>query len=347
MQRPRGIPIVSPVQVEHHRWVSPDAVSGRRGLVPLDADTRALLHALRERKPEREPWRFRLVFALALLLHGLFVVALWLEMRPHPMRDIVSVQQGSALQVRLIAAPPDAAPAPAAPLPPALPETPRTRTPPAPSREPPAAHAMTLNVPGPAPAPAASPNPQLFDRDGQPLLPVAAASMPNVPGYVQRQPQGDMQVMRHDHPVTYSATRFEQYFPPPDETAGGALVRHVMEKVAKPFAVRLPHGVHLKCTLLTGCSDPPAAPPKKDGDERLSMAPAAPLAKELAPADGPGVDECIAIYRDGKPLPHGCPVDTPSRAVDAECAERTGKSSAAHCRAAGMPVRPVSPVSGN
>ncbi|KRE90768.1 hypothetical protein ASG87_01135 [Frateuria sp. Soil773] len=333
------------MQVEHHRWDRSGAdAHAQRGLAPLDPATRALLHELRWRRPARDPWRMRWATVLVLLLHGLFVAVLWLAMRPSPPRE-AATRQGAALQVRLIEAPRrTAAPAPPVPEPSAPPANPRPR--PAPSREPVSAQAMVASVPGPAPAPEAAPRPRLYDRDGQPLLPAAAASAPGVPGYVQRRPQGDMQVMRHDHPVTYTATRFEQYFPPPNETAGQAVVRHVVEKVSKPFAVRLPRGVHLRCTLLTGCADPPAAPPKKDGDERLSMAPAAPLAKELAPAGGPDLAECIAIYREGKPLPHGCPVDTPNRAVDAECTERTAKSAAAHCAGRATPGPSAVPAGG-
>ena len=34
------------------------------------------------------------------------------------------------------------------------------------------------------------------------------------------------------------------------------------------------------------------------------------------------VEECIAIYRAEKPLPQGCPIDTPTRSVDADMQER-------------------------
>jgi hypothetical protein len=47
------------------------------------------------------------------------------------------------------------------------------------------------------------------------------------------------------------------------------------------------------------------------------MAPAA-LVKNALPPPPPSVATCIADYKAGKPLPNGCPVDTPARAVDAQ-----------------------------
>lgn len=198
---------------------------------------------------------------------------------------------------------------------------------------------MTASLPAPA-ASVSIPKPRLYDRTGQPLLPAGAAgSAPPKPGYVQRMPQGDTQVMRHDTPIEYQATRFERYFPPPDETLAGQSVRRALSATHtnEHESVDLGHGIHLECKTLLGiptpmCAMPPAPPSKKDGDERLNMAPA-PLAKELEPPRRK-LSECIALYRAGKPLPHGCPVDTPERAVDAECGEarKAGKPLPAHCR---------------
>jgi hypothetical protein len=52
------------------------------------------------------------------------------------------------------------------------------------------------------------------------------------------------------------------------------------------------------------------------------MAPAQSLAPDPQAPKPPSVEACIAMYRAGKPLAHGCPVDTPIRAVDAELRER-------------------------
>lgn len=197
---------------------------------------------------------------------------------------------------------------------------------------------MTTILPAAAASAPPAP-PRLYDRTGLPLLPAGAATTKAPePGYIQRMPQGDRQVMRHDSPIKYEATRFEQYFPRPDETIVGQGVRRALRAThtGETTSVDLGHGIHFKCKTLFGiptpdCAMPPAPPSKKDGDERLDMAPA-PLAKELAPPVRK-LSECIALYRAGKPLPHGCPVDTPERAVDAECgaARRAGKPLPSHC----------------
>jgi len=300
--------------------------------VPLDEDTRALLRAWRQRTPSRDPWRSRIALALMVVLHGLFVVVVWWEMQPWPAPEAAHVQRGEALQVRLIErpraaqAPPPAVPSPPQPSPPVVRERPRP-------------DAMTASLPAPASsAPTAAP--RLYDRTGQVRLPAdAVTTAAPTPGYVQRMPQGDSRVMSHDTPVTYKATRFEEYFPPPDETIVGQSVRRALSATHtnEHKSVDLGHGIHLKCKTLLGiptpmCVMPPAPPSKKDGDERLNMA-SAPLAKELAPP-GRKLSECIALYREGKPLPQGCPVDTPARAVDAECdeARQAGHPLPAHCR---------------
>lgn len=302
-------------------------------MVPLDEDTRALLRAWRGRPPPREPWRVRLALGVMLALHGLFAAVVWWEMRPGPARDVVHVRLDNALHVRFIERPRPTAPAP----PPALAPPP----PPVPARvrERPARDAMTASLPAPAVSSAHAPL-RLFDRTGQPLLPAVTASAPPTPGYVQRMPQGDAQVMRHDQPIKYKPTRFESDFPSPHETLLGQTVRRALSAThsGEHKSVSLGHGIHLKCKTLLGiptpmCVMPPAPPSRKDGDERLNMAPAAPLAKELAPPTRK-LTECIAIYRAGKPLPYGCPVDTPDRAVDAECDEvrKAGGPPPVHCR---------------
>jgi hypothetical protein len=188
-------------------------------------------------------------------------------------------------------------------------------------REPPAKNAMTLSLPSPPPPTAAA----LYDKSGQILLPAATAS--TAPAYVAHKPQadGDMQVMHHDQPVKYTSTRFDKYFPPPNESLGNAAMRHVVETVTKPHDVTLPHGVHLKCTFLAGCQDPPPVPSPKSRDARLNMAPANPLTRDTNPIKQLSDEECIAIYRDGKPLPQECPADTPTRSADADIKNRAAK----------------------
>jgi hypothetical protein len=328
---PRGIIIVRPQQAAHQRqpWQDQDP-SGRNppdgGLAPLDGSTQARLRQRRWREPRHERRQRWLAIVVALLLHALFVVAIWYGMRPRPTPMAVA-RTDEVLRIRFITRSPIPVvePPPAQERPPPTKLRVRPRLP-----EPVAKEAMTLQLPSPKPTTAA----RLYDEHGQPLLPAAATSAP-VPGYVQNLPQGDARIMQHTDPIKYKATRFEKYFPPPDETAGGAVVRHVVDAVLKSKDVDLPHGVHLKCMTLLGiptpnCINPPAPPSAKDGDERLSMAPAKSLDGETHAPQPPGVEACIAMYRAGKPLESGCPIDTPNRSVDAELRERAAGAARSH-----------------
>ncbi|MDE3072558.1 MAG: hypothetical protein KGJ63_07455 [Pseudomonadota bacterium] len=282
--------------------------------MPLDAATRAMLWQLRGRKSPSDRRQWWLVLPAVVLLHGLFMLLVWHEMRPPAAAPtVVHLRLDQSLQLRFVASAPAATVRPA----PAM----RPPPPPAPARRihaPPAAAAMTLRLPTPGPPRTL----RLYDRDGQPLLPAQAASA-STAGLASPALSGDTRIMRHTDPVRYRATRFERYFPPPGETLGGAAVRHVVEAVVKSTAVDLPRGIHLKCTTVLGipipnCIDPPAPPSAKEGDERLSMAPARPLAIDPHAPAPPGVAACIAMYRAGRSLAQGCPVDTPGRSVDAE-----------------------------
>lgn len=294
--------------------------------MPLDGPALAMLQQRRWRESRQDRRRHWLGLAVTVLLHVVFVLVTWRAMRPPPAR-VAPAQVEEVLQVRFITHVPVAAAKP--PPPEAPPSPPAPRAPPKP-REPVAKDAMTVQLPTPKPTSTA----RLYDEHGQPLLPAAAASAAT-PGYVQNMPQGDARIMQHDSPVKYQATRFEQYFPPPDETAGGAAVRHAVNAVIKSKDVDLPGGVHLKCMTVLGiptpnCGMPPAGPSAKDGDQRLSMAPAKPLDGDARKTTRPSVEACIAMYRDGKPLAWGCPVDTPNRAVDAEQRERAAGAARPH-----------------
>jgi hypothetical protein len=258
----------------------------------------------------------------------LFVLVLWQQMRPRVTQAPAPVARQDALEIRFFtrrAAPAAVAPPPALTPPPRLPKV-------FVHREPPAPDAMHLQSPPPSPVP----TPHLFDAQGRVLLPAGAASAaPPIAGYVPNLPQGDAQVMHHDDPVRYTATRFQEYFPPPGENLGQSMVRHVVDKVVHSTAVNLPHGVHLKCQTLLGipipnCIMPPAPPSAKDGDERLSMAPVASLDGAQHGPKPPGIVACIDMYRSGKPLAWGCPVDTPKRAVDAELRDRAAGAKRVH-----------------
>jgi hypothetical protein len=196
---------------------------------------------------------------------------------------------------------------------------------------------MTVTLPEPARAPPATvaPPPQLYDATGQPRLPGSAssASSPTEPGYVQRMPQGDTQVMKHDSPVAYKATRFDNdWVPVRGKTSVDDALKRAVDKTTVTHTFHVAPGVRIHCAialaaLAGGCGgDPPPKPTSKSADSRLNMAPANPLVPDMPVPKGPSVDECIAIYRADKPLPQGCPVDTPTRAVDAEMREHSQPS---------------------
>jgi hypothetical protein len=330
----RGIVIVPPQQVEHHRWAPDDPDSPEHGLTPLDASTRALLRRMRWRKLPRERRQVWPALIVALLLHALFALAIWHAMRPSLRLEAKRAQHEVAMEIRFIEplrAPPVATPPPALPTPP--PPVVARRAPPPPPRvhEAPARDAMTLQTPPAPPVPA---TPSLYDQNGQPVLP-SASSAPSAPapGYVQRMPQGDTQVMSHDNPIKYQSTRFEK-----DWDKGGNPVDQALQKVVDKTTlkktIKLPGGIRIHCAiglLAGGCrGDPPAPPSKKDGDERLSMAPAKSLAPDPHPSTPPSLADCIAMYRAGQPLAWGCPVDTPNRAIDEETRERSAAERGQH-----------------
>ncbi len=126
--------------------------------------------------------------------------------------------------------------------------------------------------------------------------------------------------MEHDsNRMHYKATRFEKYFPPPNETAGGALGRHigdVIKEIAKSTCD--PTKSSTASNLLCGAPPPPASP--MDRDERLNLPPA-PLADNPNPTKAPLLSSCIAEYKADQPLSYGCPVNTPDLAFKAEMRE--------------------------
>jgi hypothetical protein len=133
-------------------------------------------------------------------------------------------------------------------------------------------------------------------------------------------PADDRQIMQHDsNRMQYKATRFEKYFPPPNETAGGAVGRHIdnaIKGIVK--SVCDPSKSSTAANLLCGAPPPPAS--SKDRDERLNLPPA-PLAGDPNPTSGPSLASCIAEYKDEKPLSPGCPINTPDLAFKAEMRE--------------------------
>ncbi|WP_233841184.1 hypothetical protein [Dyella sp. 2HG41-7] len=280
-----------------------------------------MLHELRWRKPPRDLRRLWVALTIALVLHVFFVAAVWYEMKPR-LREgrVAQVHADEAIQIRFITR--STSKPLAAPPPPVTPPLPH------PSREPVSKNALSVHIPTstPQPAPATSaPLPVLFDRTGSIVLPANASSAPTAPSadYVQHAPQGDTEIMEHRVGSAYQSApnTFKKYFPPPHESFVGGLMRKLNGSQSNTKDVDLPHGIHLKCQKVLGvpipnCGIPPAPPPPTDGDERLNMAPA-PLVKGT-PTPKPDIATCIADYQAGRPLPYGCPVDTPMRAVDAQ-----------------------------
>lgn len=265
------------------------------------------------------------------LLQFVFAGLVWLALRPValPMTPVTQAPD-DVLQIRFLPAtkpvPPPQQPA----MPP--PPPPRVVVPSAPPRhraEPPPRHALSVALSTPAPAAPA----RLFDRNGQPILPAAASSAPE-PSYVQRMPQGDTAIMRHDSPVKYQATRFANAWGNGTTNAIDNALQKAVDKTTVKHTFRLPGGIRVHCAvslamLAGGCGgSPPPPPSKKDGDERLNMAPTPLVPGTKMPA--PPLSACIALYRAGKPLIDGCPVDTPARAVDEEMREARKRAAAGH-----------------
>ena len=126
--------------------------------------------------------------------------------------------------------------------------------------------------------------------------------------------------MQHErNRMHYKATRLEKYFPPPNETAGGALGRHIgdeLKKIAKSMCD--PERKSTASNLL--CGAPPIPPSPKDGDERLNLPPPS-LVGETQPAKPMPLSTCIAEYKATRPLSYGCPLNTPDLAFKAEMRE--------------------------
>lgn len=252
------------------------------------------------------PWGSGLVLAVVLALHALFALMLWNAMRQP------SENQEQPLRVRLIsvATPPKQSP----PVPVMVTLAPATAAKSRPTEKPrkEATHAPATK---PAPTPTTSGNhpdaSQLFSASGSVRLP---------PEHIQYsantsseaktgKPKDDRQIMEHTDFTHYQPTRFNKYFPPPNETLGGAVGRHV-DDVIKEIAKTMcdPKKRSTAANLL--CGAPPIPPDPKDTDERLNLPPAA-LAGGGAPAKPVPLSTCIDEYSEGKGLSQGCPINTP------------------------------------
>ncbi len=143
-----------------------------------------------------------------------------------------------------------------------------------------------------------------------------------VPDYIQRQPQGNSDVMtRHYKGLHYRRTIFDQYWAPANQDLLTSLLHRLVDALSFKKTFDLGHGVRVHCggwLLGFGCGgDPPSGPSALSGDRRLNMAPAKPLvpgvgasvAKPLnlaPPVSSKQTVECETARVSGGPLPPGC-----------------------------------------
>ncbi|WP_445147009.1 hypothetical protein [Dyella sp. Tek66A03] len=280
---------------------------------------------------------------MVLVLHALFVLMLWHEMQSRPKHQtIASVDKDQALVVRLLGHPskprptqPTAPPTTTPPevVPPRQAVAPRVRPV---IQEKPSRDAMVVQDHQAPPAPAASAaTPASINLRLAPSTSGVAAATSVAPK--PDKPADDRQIMQHDsNRAQYKATRFEKYFPPPNETAGGAVGRHIGDTM-KEMAKSICDPAKKSTAFNPLCAAPPPPASSKDRDERLNLPPAQ-LAADPNPPKGPPLSDCIAEYKDGEPLSYGCPIDTPDLAFKAEMREcidlfRAGKRLKTWCPA--------------
>lgn len=264
------------------------------------------------------------MLASVLLLHALFVLVLWHAMQPTlPQLAVATpVDSDQALVVRLIDRPskPPAAQPPMLPptLLPPRPELPAHARPM--TREKPRSDAMVVQDHAAPAASVATPSAaSAFAEESLVRLQITPTTYATTnPKIKPPKPADDSQIMQHDsNQMQTRITRFDKYFPPPNETAGGAVGRHVgdaMKEIAKSICDPKRTGFNPLC------GSPPIPPSPKDGDERLSM-PSAPLSQDPNPPKPPSLSSCIAEYKATQPLAYGCPVNTPDLAFNAEVRE--------------------------
>jgi hypothetical protein len=244
-----------------------------------------------------------LVLALVLALHMLFALTLWSAMQPAP------VYSDQAVIVRLLddTSMPHTAPPPAPPTLPELVSSQHTTT----SRVRPESYEKPRHV-------STSAATNLFNKDGSIRLPPVPADTSVTPRVDAKpaKPADNRQIMQHTNYVHYKPTRFDKYFPPPNETAGGAVGRHIgdaIQAIAKSMCD--PAKSSTASNLL--CGAPPLPPSPKDADERLNL-PSPSLVGDPHPVKSLPLSTCIAEYNDSKPLSYGCPINTPDLAFQAE-----------------------------
>jgi hypothetical protein len=155
---------------------------------------------------------------------------------------------------------------------------------------------------------------------------------PAIPNYAAPQPTDRAGIMSHKDIVGYTRSRFDDAWVPRDENVVSQGLRRAQDAATLKKTLDFGHGVRMHCAigpLGGGCGfgDAPSKAAAKDGDVRLSMAPAHSLANDLPDAPPPPSEAaCIAAYRVDARLPQGCSTDTPLKAMDAENAERVRRT---------------------
>jgi hypothetical protein len=274
-----------------------------------------------------------LVLAVVLALHAFFALMLRNALQLPP------EDREQSLSVRLIdvATPAKQLPSPATPTVVSL-----TSPPPVKPRPTEKSHKEWIHAPAMAPTPTPAPPgnkldaSQIFSADGSIRLPPEhiqySAKTPSEEK--TSKPKDDREILQHTDFTHYRPTRFNKYFPPPNETLGGAAGRHIDDAIKEIVKTMCdPEKPSTATNLL--CGAPPIPPDPKDTDERLNLPPPA-LAGGSTPAKPVPLLTCIDEYGQGKGLSQGCPVNTPDIIFQAQMREcidlyRAGKRLKSWC----------------
>lgn len=130
-------------------------------------------------------------------------------------------------------------------------------------------------------------------------------------------------MQRRSHGVSYTPTRFEQYWVPYGQSTLDTALQRLLDKLMVVKEIRLPRGYRVRCAfgvsivMFMSCGgEPPAAAPAESDDRRLNMAPATlvepqstatPDAAPAPPLPAVNTVPCEVARVAGGPPPPGCP----------------------------------------
>jgi hypothetical protein len=275
--------------------------------LPFDYEGRAWLRSVRWRRPPYDRRGIAVAFVVALLLHliGLWFVRDWMRLRvaPEDRSDVIVVSLVEPVEPVLSPPPPIdeveplqvSAPTPARPS--ARRATPRTNRAPA--------------TPA-APVADSTPQVRLYAPDGRLDLPKLEAEPAMGPFFEFRAPKVVASpILRHDSPLPYTATKFEEYWPSDDETLLDEFIRrNIVSKT-----MRTKDGGQITCTwvlFIGGCGFG-YAPPNPEGLKKLRFE--APLKAvtvrraEQAAAAAAAAEETPPVLNLNLPVPEEKPVE--------------------------------------